>query len=103
MKFTVKLKVFGRVYDLVWSDGSLDKVTGPEVILDQLKTEAEIYRTRGVTVGPVPAHILPDVWDDPYSFLGFCEHYNQEENPGTELEVIGEIPPLGDAPPDAVY
>jgi len=28
---------------------------------------------------------------------------NQEENLGTELEVIGEIPPLGNAPDSAVY
>ena len=103
MKFTIKLKVSIRVYDLIWSDSLPDKVMGDQAILRWLKAQAKIYRMRGISVGPIPAHIPPDVWDDPYSFLGFCEHYNQEENPGTELEVIGEIPPLGDAPPDAVY
>jgi len=103
MKFTVKLKVFGRVYDLVWLDGSPDKVTGPEVMLAWLKEQAGIYRMRRISVGPIPAYLPPEDWNDPYSFLGFCEYYNQEENPGTELEVIGEIPSLGDAPDDAVY
>ena len=103
MKFAIKLKVFDQIHDLVWSDDSPDKVMGNQAILRWLKSQAKTYRLRGITVGPIPAHIPPDVWDDPYSFLGFCKRYNQEENPGTELEVIGEIPPLGDAPPDAVY
>ena len=103
MKFEIKLKVFGRAHELTWSDRLPDKVMGNQAILRWLKSQAKTYRLRGITVGPIPAHIPPDVWDDPYSFLGFCKRYNQEENPGTELEVISEIPPLGDAPPDAVY
>ena len=101
MKFIVKLKVFDRIYDLAWSDNLPNKVMGHQTVLAWLKKQAETYRLRRISVAPIPAHFSPD--DRNISFLGFCEYYNQEENPSTELEVIGEIPPLGNASDDIVY
>ena len=103
MRFQIRLDVMGVAFTLAWSDVSPEPVSGNQEALAELGRYADARVERGQAVGPIPRGKKPDEWADPYSFWGLCEAYNDEFNPGAEMVVTGEMPPIDDLPPGAIY
>ena len=92
MKYTARIRQWGREVELTWEDGEL---SGDQDIVDRLTLEAELREGSDVSHTPTGPATQTNHLSDPLSTLRLLQRFIADED---ILELTGDVPEAPEVP-----